>query len=63
MPIYEYECKKCGKIFEAFVLSKEEKITCPFCKENEVERLISSTYVFGSSSENYSCGSKSGGFS
>ena len=41
MPIYEYQCGKCGEIFEAF-----QKITdaplkkCKFCS-GEVEKLIS----------------------
>ena len=33
MPIYEYECKKCGKIFEVYqrLSEKGEDIKCPVC--------------------------------
>ncbi len=41
MPIYEYECSKCGKIFEVFQRITEEPLTrCKFC-EGRVNRLIS----------------------
>jgi putative FmdB family regulatory protein len=41
MPIYEYECSKCGKVFEVFQRITEEPLTkCKFC-EGRVNRLIS----------------------
>ena len=41
MPIYEYECSKCGKAFEVFQRITEEPLTkCKFC-EGQVNRLIS----------------------
>ena len=41
MPIYEYECNKCGKEFEVFQRITEEPLTkCKFC-EGPVNRLIS----------------------
>ncbi len=41
MPIYEYECSKCGKVFEAFQRITEEPLTkCKFC-EGRINRLIS----------------------
>jgi putative FmdB family regulatory protein len=41
MPIYEYECSKCGKVFEVFQRITEEPLTkCKFC-EGQVNRLIS----------------------
>ena len=41
MPIYEYECSKCGKTFEVFQRITEEPLTkCKFC-EGRVNRLIS----------------------
>ena len=41
MPIYEYECTKCGKLFEVFQRITEEPLTkCKFC-EGAVNRLIS----------------------
>ena len=41
MPIYEYECSTCGKVFEAFQKITEDPLeTCPIC-DNRVTRLIS----------------------
>jgi len=41
MPIYEYECSKCGKQFEIFQKITDEPITkCKFC-DGRVHRLIS----------------------
>jgi len=40
MPTYEYECTKCGKIFELFQSITERPINrCKFCK-GRVNRLI-----------------------
>jgi len=41
MPTYEYKCKNCGKIFEAFhSMSKCPDIQCPACA-GSVEGIIS----------------------
>ncbi|MCD6130760.1 MAG: zinc ribbon domain-containing protein [Candidatus Hydrothermae bacterium] len=41
MPIYEYKCKKCGKIWEILVLPHEEQpCICPECG-GELERIYS----------------------
>ncbi|MDR0841963.1 MAG: zinc ribbon domain-containing protein [Acidobacteriota bacterium] len=41
MPIYEYECSECGKVFEAFQKIDDEPLTqCKFC-QGKVEQLIS----------------------
>jgi len=40
MPTYEYRCKKCGHIFEAFQKITEDPLgSCPKCGE-AIERLI-----------------------
>ena len=68
MPIYEYKCKKCGHVFEAFqrIGADGSELNCPKCSSNRPEKLFSAfasgggeTYSgsFGGSS----CGS--GGFS
>ena len=42
MPIYEYECKACGYIFDEMQNFKDKPIKkCPQCKKNKVQRLIS----------------------
>jgi putative FmdB family regulatory protein len=41
MPLYEYQCKKCGHRFELIQsFSAEDPTECPVC-HGEVERLIS----------------------
>lgn len=46
MPIYEFKCKKCGKIFEIlFKRYIQETPKCPTCESEEVERLLSTFSV------------------
>lgn len=41
MPIYEYQCSKCGEVFEAFQKINDSPLTeCKFC-QGRVEKLIS----------------------
>jgi putative FmdB family regulatory protein len=41
VPIYEYQCTKCGEVFEAFQKITDEPLTeCKFCHAR-VEKLIS----------------------
>ncbi|PKN51342.1 MAG: hypothetical protein CVU55_11935 [Deltaproteobacteria bacterium HGW-Deltaproteobacteria-13] len=41
MPIYEYQCRKCGKQFEAFQgISDPELKSCKFCK-GKVNKMVS----------------------
>lgn len=41
MPIYEYQCTKCGEVFEAFQKITDAPLTqCKFCGA-KVEKLIS----------------------
>ncbi len=41
MPIYEYQCSKCGEIFEVFQKIHDEPVSqCRFC-QGRVEKLIS----------------------
>jgi putative FmdB family regulatory protein len=48
MPIYEYKCLKCDEEFEALVFRSDDKVACPHCKADKLERLMSA------------CGFKSG---
>ena len=43
MPIYEYKCSKCGKVFEIIQKVSDEPLSrCKFCG-GKVDRLISNT--------------------
>ncbi len=41
MPIYEYECRRCGKSFEELVMSSSQDVCCPGCGSAELDKLIS----------------------
>ena len=43
MPIYEYECKKCGKRYEHLLLSsdKTDDVRCPDCGASNSKRVLS----------------------
>jgi len=42
MPIYEYECKSCNKIFEELQSFGDEDLKkCPYCNKKKVKKLIS----------------------
>jgi putative FmdB family regulatory protein len=51
VPIYEFECRKCGKEF-SLVLSvkqhEQKEFACPACQSKEVEQLVTSTNVITS---------------
>jgi putative FmdB family regulatory protein len=46
MPIYEFRCRKCEKVFEVlfFSISEKREVFCPECNSDQVEKLMS---VFG----------------
>ena len=42
MPIYEYQCKACGKELEALQKISDAPLTeCPSCHKNELKKLVS----------------------
>lgn len=47
MPIFEYKCKKCNKVFEELILlsSSDNVIACPKCGSKDLIKLFSN---FGS---------------
>lgn len=50
MPIYEYECRKCGTCFEEIMsASAEDMPECPVCTTNQdVEKRMSACARVGS---------------
>ena len=50
MPIFEYQCDKCDKIFEKLICKGEEDgIRCPKCKSADIRKKMSATSFMGSS--------------
>jgi putative FmdB family regulatory protein len=45
MPIYEYQCRSCGTIFDTLrsLHDEDREVECPRCKEKNAERRISLT--------------------
>ena len=41
MPIYEYNCEKCGENQEHIVRNDKVKVECKKCGSEELKRLIS----------------------
>ena len=41
MPIYEYECRGCGRQFEYLVLPSSPAPECPSCKHQDLQKMIS----------------------
>lgn len=41
MPIYEYQCRKCGNEFELLILKGSPEPACPACKSQDIEQLLS----------------------
>ncbi len=58
MPIYEYSCLDCGNDFEALVFRSSEKICCPNCQKENLERKMS-TFAFKGSEKFVGTGSSS----
>ncbi|MDM8000133.1 MAG: zinc ribbon domain-containing protein [Dehalococcoidia bacterium] len=58
MPLYEYECQKCGRLFDARrgVDEDEAKIECPTCGARNARRVFSR---FSTKSSPDGCGSSS----
>jgi putative FmdB family regulatory protein len=57
MPLYEYKCRTCGKLFEMLrrMQDADFDLECPDCRSPKVERQIS-TFATGT------CGSSRGRF-
>ncbi len=56
MPIYEYRCLDCSRVFGTLILSKadSEAVSCPSCKGKNLKRLISRTFFHRSEADRLS---------
>lgn len=44
MPIYEYRCNSCRKVYDELVLAgREKEIRCPECRSADKSKLVSRT--------------------
>ena len=50
MPIYEYHCLDCGKVFEKIVSLHTESMNCQSCESENVEKQFSAFAVQSSHS-------------
>lgn len=50
MPLYEYDCPKCGQSFEKLVRSSAnaDKIVCPHCSSPYAAKKLSTFVMMGS---------------
>lgn len=56
MPIYEYQCEKCGGGFEKLVRSAADPLpACPACGSKKVKKQFSSFSAAVSSAKTESC--------
>jgi putative FmdB family regulatory protein len=46
MPLFEYECRGCGRHFEAFVTA-DRPPACPACQGADLHKLLSSPGMVG----------------
>lgn len=59
MPIYDYRCDNCGKVYDVFhkVKEVEEDVVCPECESTKHTRLLSAPSIsMGSGSDLPPCG-------
>jgi putative FmdB family regulatory protein len=64
MPIYEFKCYDCGRVFEKLCFTKEDEkdVKCPYCGSKDVEKIISAfSGIFGTSGFGFGGGSSCGG--
>ena len=60
MPIFEYLCKNCGKVFEKIVPRHDSAADCIHCRSENIEKQLSVFAVAGSSSSDSSGGAGCG---
>jgi putative FmdB family regulatory protein len=61
MPIYEYACRECRKVFEELIVRRtdEAEVRCPACKSARLDRVMSrpaASAKGGGPTESRACG-------
>lgn len=39
MPVFEYKCDACGKVFDEYVKKSDDEVFCPACKARARKNL------------------------
>jgi putative FmdB family regulatory protein len=60
MPIYEYECQKCGHRFEYLVIAGGEPEACEDCRSEKICRLMSACAFYSKGAGGETVGSSAG---
>ena len=47
MPVYEYRCLECQRLFERYVCTWGEAVSCPACAAENVEKQLSTFAMAG----------------
>jgi len=47
VPLYEYRCIDCGRLFEKLVRTWNEAVSCPSCASATVEKQVSTFAMAG----------------
>lgn len=57
MPIFEYQCQECGRIFEKFQIVRQNAVLppCPQCQATETRQLLSRFSSPSSDSAGFAC--------
>ncbi|HDM78690.1 MAG TPA: zinc ribbon domain-containing protein [Deltaproteobacteria bacterium] len=48
MPIYEYQCEKCGNVMEVLVkpgVVDDEQLSCSMCGSSKMKKLLSTSAI------------------
>ncbi len=45
MPIYDFRCQNCGRIFESLMRDTGKVVCCPDCGSQKTEKLVSASYM------------------
>ncbi|NWF85156.1 MAG: zinc ribbon domain-containing protein [Bryobacteraceae bacterium] len=63
MPMYEYRCEECGRLYEQLrrMSDADADLTCPHCGSTQVKRQWSSCAISGGSSAQAGGGNCGGG--
>lgn len=60
MPLFNYKCLDCENSFEEFIRNSDEKVSCPKCKSERVQKKLPNRVGPSSASASGSSGSSCG---